>query len=223
MANKDKIKSVVIVGAGGCGKVTLEVVKNQNRASPIWNIMGFIDDNEELHGKEINGYPVLGGLDWLRQYSNDNLGCVVAIDSCEIRKQVVARLHGISINFYNAIDPLAIIEDFVEIGNDVVIQSQATLRVNSRIGDHVHISTTALIGHEAIIGNYCTIAPRGDIDGKVRLDEGVYVGSHAVLLPGVSIGSWSTIGAGAVVTKDIPKNAVAVGMPAKVIKRKTPL
>ena len=60
----NKVKSVVIVGAGGFGREVLEIFKDHNRVSKTWNILGFIDENKELHGKMVNGYLVLGGLDW---------------------------------------------------------------------------------------------------------------------------------------------------------------
>jgi sugar O-acyltransferase (sialic acid O-acetyltransferase NeuD family) len=216
------MKSVVIFGAGGHGLTTLEVVKSRTKMHPPCRILGFVDDNEELHGREVNGYKVLGGLDWLKENMDEDLKCVVGIGSCEARKRVVERLQSINVSFYNAIAPSAIIEDSAEIGIDVIIQLNAIVRTQAKIGDHVVINTTALIGHEATIGDYCTVAPRADIDGAARLGEGVHIGSHAVVLPGVSVGRWTTIGAGAIVTTDIPENVVAVGIPAKVIKSKTP-
>ena len=52
----------------------------------------------------------------------------------------------------------------------------------------------------------------------VRIEDGVWIGGGAVILPGVTVGRNAVIGAGAVVTKDIPANAVAVGNPARVIR-----
>ncbi|MDI7260830.1 MAG: hypothetical protein QME90_13020 [Thermodesulfobacteriota bacterium] len=94
--------------------------------------------------------------------------------------------------------------------------------MNSKIGDHVHINFYCAIGHDAIIGNYCTISPMVTINGFNRLDAGVYVGAGAAFIQEVSIGRWTTIGAGAAVIGDIPDNVVAVGVPAKVIKKITP-
>ena len=54
---------------------------------------------------------------------------------------------------------------------------------------------------------------------KVSIADDCYIGTGAIILPGVSIGKGSVIGAGAVVTKSIPKNSIAVGMPAKIIGR----
>lgn len=52
----------------------------------------------------------------------------------------------------------------------------------------------------------------------VKIEDGVWIGGGAIILPGVTIGRNAVIGAGAVVTKDIPANAVAVGSPAKVLR-----
>ena len=214
------MKSVVIVGAGGFGREVLEIFKDQNKISKTWDILGFIDENQELQGKLVNGYPVLGSLDWLREHRGDNLGCVCAIGTCETRKQVVEKLRETGTNFYNAIHPSVIMSEFVELGKDVIICAGSILTVNIKIGDHVHINLNSTIGHDAIIGDYCTINPIVKINGNNHLGEGVYVGTGATFIQEVSVGDWSTIGAGAVVIEDIPKRVVAVGMPAKVVKQK---
>jgi sugar O-acyltransferase (sialic acid O-acetyltransferase NeuD family) len=214
------VNSVVVVGAGGFGREVMEIFKDRNRVSKTWDILGFIDENKELHGKMVNGYPVLGGLDWLRRHNSSDLGCVCAIGTCETRKRVVKGLHRIGVNFYNAIHPSVIMSEFVELGTDVIICAGSILTVNIKIGDHVHIDTNCTIAHDAVIGSYCRLGPGVRINGKNLLGEGVYVGTGATLVQQISVGSWSTIGAGAAVTVDIPEKVTAVGVPAKVIKSK---
>jgi sugar O-acyltransferase (sialic acid O-acetyltransferase NeuD family) len=214
------LNSVVIVGAGGFGREVLEIFKAQNEMSKTWNILGFIDENKQLHGKMVNGYPVLGGLDWLRRHNSNNLGYVCAINACETRRQVVERLQEIGVNFYNAVHPSVIMSEFVELGTDVIICAGSILTVNIKVRDHVHINLNCTIGHDAIIDSYCTINPLAAINGNNHLGEGVYVGTGATFIQQVSVGSWSTIGAGAVVTVDIPEKVTAVGVPAKVIRSK---
>lgn len=221
MNSTDRVlKSVVIVGAGGFGREVLEILKDCNKISKTLHILGFIDENDHLHGKIINNYPVLGGLDWIIEHNSKDLACVCAVGACETRKQVVEKLEKTGVDFYNAIHPSVIIKDFVELGRDVVINAGSILAVNSKIGDHVHINFNSTIGHDAVIGNYCTIGPMVIITGYNSLDEGVYVGAGAAFIQDVSVGSWSTIGAGAAVVEDIPEKVVAVGVPAKVIKKK---
>ena len=72
------------------------------------------------------------------------------------------------------------------------------------------------------IGSHCSIYSISTIDqitGKVILKNNCKVGSHTTILPGISIGKNSIIGAHSLVNKDIPDNVVAVGTPAKVVRQ----
>jgi len=75
------------------------------------------------------------------------------------------------------------------------------------------------------IGSHCSIYSWSTIDdkkGKVVIKKNAKVGSHSVVMPGVTIGENAVIGALSFVTTDIPDNAVAFGVPAKVIKYNEP-
>jgi acetyltransferase-like isoleucine patch superfamily enzyme len=61
--------------------------------------------------------------------------------------------------------------------------------------------------------------PAVNLGGGVHLEEGVYIGTNATILPGVKVGAWSVIGAGAVVTRDVPPHETWVGVPAKRIEK----
>ncbi len=214
------MKSVVIVGAGGFGRIVLDVLKDQNKAAKTWDILGFIDENRAIEGKMINGCQVLGGLDWFEKHRNHHIGCVCAIGDCKTRKEVVQRLERTGVDFINVVHPATFISDSVRLGRDVVVCAGTHLTPNTDVGDHVHINVNCAIGHDVVVGPYCTISALVNINGYDRLEEGVFVGAAATFIPEVSVGKWTTIGAGAVVTKDIPENVIAVGLPAKVIKTK---
>ena len=90
----------------------------------------------------------------------------------------------------------------IKIGNDVLIAPYVFITTNSHGYERVDIP----------------ISKQKEIGKKVIIENGVWIGTHAVILPGVTIGHDAIVGAGAVVTKDVPPFAVAVGVPAKVIK-----
>ena len=72
------------------------------------------------------------------------------------------------------------------------------------------------------IGSHCSIYSLSTIDskkGKITLKRNCKIGSHCVIMPGVTIGENSVIGAFSFVNKNIPKNVIAFGVPAKVIKK----
>jgi len=86
----------------------------------------------------------------------------------------------------------------------------------------IEIGDGCFIGHQTVIATLnhdLDPAKRGDMFPRpVKLGKNVWVGSHATILPGVTIGDNAVIAAGAVVTKDVPQNTVVAGVPAKVIK-----
>ena len=78
------------------------------------------------------------------------------------------------------------------------------------------------IGDEVQIGSHCSIYSLSTIDGKhgkVSIGKKACIGTHSVVMPGVTIGENSIIGAFSLVNKDIPPNVVAYGQPAKVVKQ----
>lgn len=111
--------------------------------------------------------------------------------------------------------------------------SKVELGDNSGIGIHASISGTCIIGNNVMMGPYCTIYTRNhafdDVtkpmcqqgfsdEKKVVIGDDVWIGGHVIILPGVTIGSHSIIGAGSVVAKDVPEWAIVAGNPAEVKK-----
>jgi len=85
------------------------------------------------------------------------------------------------------------------------------------IGDHVDLGTGVMIlCHDSI--ERCMTGKIPVPSGRVVIHNHVYVGAGTIILPGVTIGKRSIIGAGALVNKDVPPHSVAVGVPARVIK-----
>jgi len=213
------MKKIVIIGAGGFGREVMEIFKDDNKIEKKWDLYGFVDDNSEIHGKEINGFPVLGGFQWLIE-NGSNLGCVIAVGDTEAKKTIVDKLKDSNVEYVNAIHPSVIMSEFVELGKGVIIGAGSILTVNIKIGNHVIINLNCTIGHDSVIEDYCSMMPTVKINGDNKIHEGVYIGTGATFIHQISVGAWSTIGAGSLVLKDIPEKVVAVGVPAKPIKQK---
>ena len=118
---------------------------------------------------------------------------------------------------------------FVEIQRGVVIGRDCKISSHSFICEGVTIEDGAFIGHGVMFTN--DLYPRAingsgqiqtDIDWSViptLVRRGASIGSNATILPGVTIGSCAIVGAGAVVTSDVPDHAVVAGVPAKIVGR----
>lgn len=123
----------------------------------------------------------------------------------------------------------SVIESFCCINNavgDVVIGDHTRIGLHSTvigpvcIGSHVNVAQGVVI--TALNHNFSDPARRIDEQGvataPVRIDDDVWIGAGAVILPGVTVGSHSVIAAGAVVTHDVPAGSLVAGVPAKVVK-----
>ncbi len=88
------------------------------------------------------------------------------------------------------------------------------------IGSHVHVSPFCAL-NTAGLDISKTMGDRTHVVAPIVLEDGVWLGTNVLVSPGVRIGRNSVIGAGAVVTKDIPPNVLAAGVPAKTIRELT--
>jgi sugar O-acyltransferase (sialic acid O-acetyltransferase NeuD family) len=215
-------KRLVIFGAGGFGREVLQLVRDINAVVPVWEFEGFLVDSKFAKaGGFIQGSPILGGLEWLTQ--NEEVHLVIAVGSPPARREIALRVRTVSRNpFATLIHPRAWVGQHVDIGEGSILCAGALITTDIRINRQVHVNIGATIGHDSILEDFVTLNPSVNISGNVKLEEGVEVGTNSVVIPGCVVGNWSIIGAGSVVTKNLPPNITAVGAPAKAIKGRAP-
>ncbi len=158
---------------------------------------------------------------------------IVTVDEPRKTLNNVKMGEGVKIfNFVNAYG--CSIDDNSKVGAFVEIQKGATIGKNCKISSHtficegVHIEDNCFIGHGVMFTN--DLFPRAtNPDGSPQTDadwsmvetfvkKGASIGSNATILCGITIGENALIGAGSMVTKNVPANTVVAGNPAKIIK-----
>ncbi len=192
-----------LYGASGHAKVIMDIL-----AANVIHVDALVDDNAGL--KELQGVPVI----------HSSEGCspfIISIGSNKIRKMIAERLN---CEFISAIHPSAIISPSAYIAEGTVVMQGAIVQADAKIGKHCIINTAATVDHECVIEDYVHISPNASLCGNVQVGEGSWVGAGATVIPGVKIGKWCVIGAGSVVVKDVPDNAVVVGILSKQINKK---
>lgn len=209
------MKDLYIIGAGGFGREVAWCVERINDVSPTWNLKGFIDDNEELWGKQEDGCPVLGGLDYLKKQKD--VYSVCAVGNAQIRKKIIDKLANGSIRFATLIDPSVILSKRVSIGEGTIICAGTIMTVDISIGNHVIINLDCTLGHDDVIEDYVTIYPSVNVSGNVSVGKCVELGTGTQIIQGKVIVPDTIIGAGAIVVKDIQEKGTYVGCPTKKI------
>ena len=206
---------IVIVGAGGHGRVVLDIVRASAQHTPV----GFIDADPTLVGTSIADVPVLGPVNLLPKLRrNDVGGAIIAIGDNRTRAGYAQLAREADLDLINAIHPSAVVSENAVIAQNVVIAAGAIIGTESQLADSVIINTSAVVDHECQIGPAVHICPGVLLAGRVTVEEGAFVGLGAMVLPCLRVGAHATIGAGAVVTKDVPAGATVVGVPARVIQ-----
>jgi sugar O-acyltransferase (sialic acid O-acetyltransferase NeuD family) len=210
--------NIVIIGAGGHGKVVLDILRHDRRI----NIVGFIDDNRHSHGQLIDGVPVLGDTGMLEKLvtAHHITGAIVAVGDNQARSKIFSRLKDMGIKIENAIHPGAIIARDVTFGEGVVVASGVKINTGTKIGNDVIINTGVIIDHDIVIEDHVHLSPGVKISGGVNIKRYSHIGLGVTIFSRINIGENVTIGGGAVVLEDIPDNVTAVGLPAKIIKHK---
>ncbi|ELC8443063.1 acetyltransferase [Clostridium perfringens] len=209
------MKDLIIIGAGGVGRETAWIVEQINKINPTYNLLGFLDDNKDIWGSYINGYKVLGGINYTED-NECNFEVVVAIANYEIKKNIVSRLKDKNIRYSTIIHPSLNIHSSVEIGEGTIIYEGVIISPNVKIGNHVIISPKSGIGHDSVIKDYVSVLWNVSISGNDLIEEGVLLGSASTIIQNKIIGKASIIGAGAVIINNIEDNKIAIGVPGKI-------
>lgn len=209
------MKDLVIIGAGDFARETVWIAERMNAQKSNWNILGYVDDAPEKQGMIIDGYPVIGTLEWLENYNKD-VFVTCSVGTGKVREKIWNRFAG-KRNIYPAtmIDPAAIIGKNCVIGEASIICAGTVMAIASKTGFNTIINLNSTIGHDAVLEDCVTVHPGCNISGKVIVGECSDIGTGTKVIQGKTIAPHTVIGAGAVVVTDITENGTYVGVPAR--------
>lgn len=203
---------VIVVGGGGQGKSIATILADMGAT-----VIGFLDDSPDLQGTQVMGLPVLGGHQEILKLNVD--GAILAIGSNAVRYRIYERLVSWGVTMVNAIHPTAYIAPSAQIGQGVVVKYFGVVDAAATVGNNVIVGMHTMVAHDAQVGSHAHVSAGSRICGHVCIQEGAFVAVNATIVPATTVGAWSTVGANAVVNKDLAPNVTAVGAPARVIKR----
>lgn len=207
---------------GAANPETIRMVRAVERSDPNATFPGLLDNDPAKHGQYFFGIPIIGGVEIVPKLAGPDVGFVSLVtgstsDRYETGRDLV-RLGGTLVNFIHPTVDLTM----TSWGAGNYVQEGVILQAGVSVGDNCSIHMAAVIGHESKIGNSVFIAHAVSISGSCVIDDGVFVGTNATILPRIRIGKWATVGAGSVVTRDVPDHAVVVGNPARVVRTSVP-
>ena len=211
------MKDIIIIGAGGFArevKCLLDEI-NDFENGINYNILGFVDDNIDANTK-IHGLKVLGNIDYILTLK-EKPSLVLGIGNPKTKEVICEKFK--DFDFPIIIHPsISVKRKNISIGIGSIICEGSLLTCDIIISDFVTINLSCTIGHDTVVGKFSSLMPAVNLSGEVVIENSVFIGTGVKIINQLTIGSNTIIGAGAVVSKSLPSNCTAVGIPAKPIK-----
>ena len=212
---------VILIGSGGCMReLAWQIFEQNERENANWQIIGFVDKEPPSKKVFVNNIeiPYLGNDDYLLNLKEPT-NVVLTIGSPILREKIVNKIkQNSNLSYPNIfLSNVSYCKDLI-IGEGCVISENKNISTNVILGNFVFINMENMICHDCIIEDFVTISPSVKMAGAVKIGRNSDIGIGSKIIQGISIGSNVVLGAGSIVIKDIEKDSVAVGIPAKKIK-----
>lgn len=207
------MNGLLVVGAGGHGKVVADIARELGR----WDRIAFLDDKFP-EATSVSGWQIIGKIDEASRFLPDFHEAIVAIGANSLRIDMQKHLSEVGFQFPVLVHPDASVSRSVVIGEGTVICAQAAVIIDACIGRSSIVNTGASVGHDCLLGDGVHVAPGVRLAGGVSIGECCWIGIGAVVKECVSIGPGTIVGAGSTVIMDLPNHVLAVGSPARALK-----
>lgn len=204
-----------IYGAGGFGREIFEMFTSSNLTECIGNTF-FIDDFR-VEGRLIFETECVTLQEFRERTSHPKI--IIGVGAPQLRKILREKAFMYGIPLRSIISNGASVSRFAELKDGVVVSSGVSIANRSLIGTNTAINLHSIIGHDVQVGSDSSISSQVNIGGGVCIGNSTYLGMGSLIREGLKIGDNSVVGMGSVVFSDIPDGVVAVGNPARVVKK----
>ncbi|KAA8671131.1 acetyltransferase [Vibrio gigantis] len=206
MSNPVSNLPIVLIGGGGHASVLADILIRQGR-----EILAVICPDDISQRRVFSGIKQFHKDSDIEQFSPQGVSLVLGIGAMpksNLREKIAKYFIALGYRFENVIAETAFVSEYATIENGVQIMEGAVIQTGVFIGQHSIINTSVLVEHDCQIGAYNHLAPKATLCGQVKTEYGCYVGANATVIQGVTLGTLSIVGAGAILTKPLPQQSI---------------
>lgn len=183
---------LAIVGAGGYGRIALDVLIANGSESLV---MGFYDDAHAVLADKVRGFPVLGDIGMLKSMlSIEPVHIIVAITDNQTRLRIANSIRALGGRFITAVHPTAYVSDSASVGGGCVVAAGAVVHPDASIGSHCLVGPGAVVDRDAEVGAGVWISANAVVGSSARIGARVVLGQNS------SVGRKASVNSGAEVS-----------------------
>jgi len=212
-----KYKILGIYGGGGLGREVFELAKLLNSIDEKWSEIIFIDDAKIKYNPR--NLKVLSFSNIVEQYNRNSIDICIAVGEPEIRGKLYKKIVHEGLNLVTLIHPDIFIPNSTVIGKGSIICNYLSITSDVVIGENVYIHPNTCIGHDSKIGAHTVISSYVDVAGNCEIGSRTFLAINVCMKQGITIGDSSIIGMASVVYRNLPNDIIALGNPARVMKK----
>lgn len=213
------MRRILIIGSSGHAKVIIDIIEKM----AFYEIVGLIDRFRKV-GEDTMGYPVVGQEEDLPRIVEIQKieGVFVAIGDNQIRQTVVKRIqrYNLDLDYIKAIHPSAEIGRNVKLAGGTAVMAGVCINSGAKIGKFCVLNTNSTLDHDSIMKDFSSLAPGVNVGGGCLIGKLSMIGIGATIIHKICIGSNTFIGAGSIVVRNIKANKLALGVPARVVRKR---
>lgn len=210
---------LAIYGSGGFGREVAPIARQtlrRLRRGPEQPDIVFVSDVEEEVGSLVNSLRVISYPELVR----DKRRVAISVADPAARRRLADKCVQDGLAFESLSADTHRRYDKIDLSEGAILSDYTILTGNARIGRHFHCNIYSYVAHDCIIGDFVTFAPKVCCNGRIVIEDDVYVGTGAMLKQGepgrpLRIGAGAVVGMGSVVTKDVAPGTTVVGAPAR--------
>lgn len=203
------MKQLIILGAGGHGKVCANIAYDMEK----WDDIVFIDDSYPKKKKCLH-FDIIGKISEVIEL-DDTSDYFVAIGNNEVREKMITELKKQNKTIATLIHPSSYVGLDCIVGEGTSIHQNAVVNTETTIGVGTIINTGVIVEHENKIGSFVHLSPNVSLGGQVSIGNRTWVGIGATIINNINIRENVMVGAKSLVLKDIESKSKGYGIPIK--------
>lgn len=202
-----------VFGAGGLGVETMDILETAiRRGTEKPHRLAFLVDHPKT--EMLLGLPVVT----VGQHV-PGARVTIALGEPGDRATVRARVADLGLALASIVSADAFVSTHASLGAGAIVAPQASIQATARIGVNVAVNTATIVGHDVVVEDDAVLSSMVNLGGGVTVGEAAYVGMGALVRERLAIGREAIVGMGSVVHADIPAEMIALGNPARIVRR----